>query len=436
MSLRCKECDKFEASKTPSLKCRCGSAPRKWQADLTVRGRRCYQTAKTAMTPREARAWYQALKAPTPDSREHVRQRTFREAAALYLREREAAVGAEIRQSTHEDSESHVRLYLLPYFGGWRLEQIGIAEVKQFKATLREGLPAAILQAKLSSARARLSVSGFKGDLEARMAEERARILSRPLSGATVRKVMVTLQAVLSRAIQERWIGFNPVREVSKTVKNAAKRTGIALTPEETSQLDAVLESFDERHRLPLRLQLRLGLRKGEAVALQWEDFDREAGTLTIQRSLRDGRIEAPKTAAGIRTIPLPTDLAEQLWAWRRKLPILPGGWMFPARSRGKAAQWLGVQNAFNFGRAWARAKAALLARIDNEQRAKALSGLRMHDLRHTAITNFARRGVDAFVTKALVGHGNERMTQYYTHASLEDMRCAVGETAAKPLRG
>ncbi|MGH8284988.1 MAG: hypothetical protein ACRETT_04395 [Steroidobacteraceae bacterium] len=39
-----------------------------------------------------------------------------------------------------------------------------------------------------------------------------------------------------------------------------------------------------------------------------------------------------------------------------------------------------------------------------------------------------------SLVTKEIVGHSNEKMTAYYTHAAIEDMRAAV-ETAAKPLR-
>jgi integrase len=63
-----------------------------------------------------------------------------------------------------------------------------------------------------------------------------------------------------------------------------------------------------------LRLTARLGLRIGEALGLQWQDFDKAAATLTISRQwTRYGEYGGPKTQAGRRTVYLPADVVEYL---------------------------------------------------------------------------------------------------------------------------
>jgi integrase len=47
------------------------------------------------------------------------------------------------------------------------------------------------------------------------------------------------------------------------------------------------------------------GLRPGEWLAFEQRDIDREAQVVYIRRTLRNGRIKAPKTKAGVRAVPL-----------------------------------------------------------------------------------------------------------------------------------
>src|SRR5207247_821987 len=45
------------------------------------------------------------------------------------------------------------------------------------------------------------------------------------------------------------------------------------------------------------------------------------------------------------------------------------------------------------------------------------ITGLRFHDLRHTAATRMAECGVDAFTIAAILGHKSVEMTARYAHA-------------------
>jgi integrase len=78
----------------------------------------------------------------------------------------------------------------------------------------------------------------------------------------------------------------------------------------------------------PIMILIATGLRRSELLALRWSDFDPIAATLTVsgkvvrQRGQGLVRVDEAKTAAGLRTVPLPAFAVETLNE-RRKLPYL-----------------------------------------------------------------------------------------------------------------
>lgn len=64
------------------------------------------------------------------------------------------------------------------------------------------------------------------------------------------------------------------------------------------------------RYYMIILLAVSCGLRRGEAIALRWEDVDLAKGILTVNQSYTRGEIgyifQSPKTKAGIRTMALP----------------------------------------------------------------------------------------------------------------------------------
>ena len=80
------------------------------------------------------------------------------------------------------------------------------------------------------------------------------------------------------------------------------------LTPVQVRRFQSILDAAKPRPSLvAFRLCLFAGLRRGEVVAVRWKDFDEEAGTIKVCRSLCTASLEfkEPKTKAGNRTIPL-----------------------------------------------------------------------------------------------------------------------------------
>ena len=99
-------------------------------------------------------------------------------------------------------------------------------------------------------------------------------------------------------------------------------------------KISAYLAAAEEHGVLPMfYLELTTGLRRGELVALLWDDLDVENQTLTVSKSA--GRINCevkvtqPKTANSVRTIYLPKETVELLVQEHTRHPNNP--LMFPS---------------------------------------------------------------------------------------------------------
>src|SRR5439155_22334112 len=86
--------------------------------------------------------------------------------------------------------------------------------------------------------------------------------------------------------------------------------------PEEAQRL---LAALPERDRPVWATALYAGLRRGELMALRWENVDLAAGVIRVERSYDDkGRVEIePKSRAGKRTVPIVGALRDVLVAYR-----------------------------------------------------------------------------------------------------------------------
>jgi integrase len=75
-------------------------------------------------------------------------------------------------------------------------------------------------------------------------------------------------------------------------------------------------------HYVPLLLAATAGLRRGEVLAIGWDDVDLERGRVTVRRSLilRDGRPEMaePKTPRARRQVELMSSMVTILRTHRR----------------------------------------------------------------------------------------------------------------------
>ncbi|WP_436849581.1 tyrosine-type recombinase/integrase [Streptomyces avermitilis] len=188
-------------------------------------------------------------------------------------------------------------------------------------------------------------------------------------------------------------------------------------------------------HRLHALFELALhtGLRKGELLGLHWEDFDLDAGTAairrTLQRTSRGGLTTLPtKTRAFERRVALPTRCVQSLKLHREQQQR-------ERATAGTAWQYNGHVFTTPHGRPidptnLTRAFTTLL-------RKAGLRRIRFHDLRHSTATLLLERGVELVVIEELLGHAHIGVTAtVYAHVRLRLQRDAIdllGHTLRKP---
>jgi integrase len=163
---------------------------------------------------------------------------------------------------------------------------------------------------------------------------------------------------------------------------------------------------------------LALGLRRGEALGLRWEDIDWEKGTLTIRASLQraEGKLQMleVKTDRSRRVVKLPKLALQALKSHRtRQLEdrLLAG------------ARWTEHGLVFPTGIGTPYDPRRLNEDFERALKRGGLPRIRFHDLRHSAATLLLAQGVPVKMISELLGHSTTRMTlDVYAHV-LETMK-------------
>ena len=220
------------------------------------------------------------------------------------------------------------------------------------------------------------------------------------LSTTTVHSVHLMLHAALDRAVKERLIPRNPCEDC--VVPKPRKLDMNVLSPE---QMGAYLEAAQRRELLPMfYLELVSGLRKGELVALRWDDLDIQSRTISVCRQYvrnPDGSLELtrPKTENSVRLVSIPQVAVDLLIQEHDRHPDNP--YLFPSPLTGEMYHPDSVVN--------------LHKKILKDA---GLEHLRFHDLRHTFATTALQNGVDVKTVSSMLGHFDAGFTlRTYTHA-------------------
>ena len=190
--------------------------------------------------------------------------------------------------------------------------------------------------------------------------------MNHQLSDSMVRHIHSALHAALKDAVQAHVIPRNPTEGTTAPKPNYKPKR--ILTRAELDTFLAVVEQ-DEVWRDFFQTELMTGLRRGEICGLQWNDFDGEAGTLKVCRTLHSQRkgeytVGETKTGKGMRTIILPKTVADIL---RRRKADTISQWIFPDPVK--------PEDPVNPGSAYLHMKTLL--------RRAGLPSIRLHDLRH-----------------------------------------------------
>jgi integrase len=211
------------------------------------------------------------------------------------------------------------------------------------------------------------------------------------------------LRAVLGVAVADEVIAVNPCRLRSAGDPKAA-RPSRSLT---VAEVQALAGAVPARYGALVLVLAFGGLRFGEATALRRQDVAEDASWVSVERSVRyvAGRwlVGGPKTAAGRRTVALPSSVASAVADHlARYVPQNPDALVFGTRS----GQFLG---SANFGRSFRRAVETV-----------GLPPVRVHELRHTGATLAAATGASTKELMHRLGHASPAAALVYQHAVAE----------------
>src|SRR5581483_2518014 len=119
---------------------------------------------------------------------------------------------------------------------------------------------------------------------------------------STVRNSLLPLRAIYRRALQRGEVALNPTLKLMLPAARA-RRERVA-RPEEAAALIAAVPDAD---RALWATALYGGLRRGELMALEWENIDFDGGVIAVERSwdVVVGPV-APKSRSGQRRVPVP----------------------------------------------------------------------------------------------------------------------------------
>jgi integrase len=218
--------------------------------------------------------------------------------------------------------------------------------------------------------------------------------LRETVSVPTTRKILATLHSVLEYAIAQDWCATNAARGVR--VIGPRGEGSRKITPPSKTDLRALLDAADPLTRLMITFAASTGARAGEQWAARWGDIDLELGELRIARRVDVyGEEGVPKTAAGVRTVPLSATLVAALRAWKLQSRYSkPDDLIFPNRRGGHVGHDNLMKRRF--------------APLFEASRAKRFS---WHGLRHFAVSTWIEAGLTPKTVQTFAGHASLQVT-------------------------
>lgn len=263
-------------------------------------------------------------------------------------------------------------------------KHIGGVPLEQVNATMMEGVYARL--------RAGESLSG------------------RPLSGSTLAAIHRSVTSMMHYAESH---GDAPkgIIDGLKMPKNDTREKR-ALSDEEASELLSLFAANLTPYTVCAAMCLACGLRRSESLAVTWDDI--RGATLSVDKSLDEkGAAKAPKTKAGVRSVPIPPALGAMLEEWKMRQRI---------HGEGAVCSYDGSYMKPGTMTVWWQRKAKDIG----------IEGVTLHELRHTYLTMLARKGVHPRVMQELAGHETIDVTmRIYSHVAMAEKEAAVSSLDA-----
>ncbi len=288
------------------------------------------------------------------------------------------------RPSTIATDRGRIERHIRPLLGKKRCRNITRADVERMMQDIANGKTAADIK---TGPHGRAIVKGGRG---------------------TATKAVTLLGAIFTFAVNRGLRTENPVHGV-QTFKS--KKYERFLSPAELGRLGEELSAAEGEGVNPsavnaIRLLVMTGCRKGEILPLRWQDVDFERSCFRL-----------PESKTGAKVVPVGAAVLKLL----EGLPKIEGNeFVLPGDKEG--AHFVG------------------LPKVWREIRERAgLSGVRLHDLRHSFASVGAAGGDSLFMIGKLLGHRQSSTTARYAHLADDPLKAAadrISGTIAAAMKG
>ncbi|SFM05409.1 tyrosine-type recombinase/integrase [Shimia aestuarii] len=265
----------------------------------------------------------------------------------------------ELERSTLKAYRSHVNIHIEPRIGDLLLRELSRSNVRDFMDEL----------------------------------------LDEGVSRALTKKIMVSLRAVLTEAVEREWLSHNVGTEVK--LKRSSRAIGRRIDIPTKEEIRTIIANAPDSHRAMFVTAIFTGMRISELRGLTWEGVDFERKVLRVyQRADEYCEIGLPKSRAGTREIPMAPTVLSALEEWKGKVPKSDLGLVFP-NSVGKVQNYSNIYN---------RVFKPMLAR-EGIANAAGEPKFGIHALRHAAASLFIEQGWNPKKIQTLLGHATINMT-------------------------
>lgn len=223
-------------------------------------------------------------------------------------------------------------------------------------------------------------------------------------SNSYIKKLYEQLNQAFNFAIKNKYILQNPMDDVIKLKSTKEDKEVRALTIEEQQKLSNYLLNCtinEETYKNVFLIQMYLGLRIGETLALNINDIDIEKQIINVNKTLtlgKDNEVimgDTTKTYASKRTIPISDFLTPSI---KEQLEI----------AKENKDNMLFLYNAHYISHSVANSRLKRILKSTLGMEAKDIS---THSLRHTFATRCIEAGMSAVVLQRLIGHTDISIT-------------------------
>jgi integrase len=239
------------------------------------------------------------------------------------------------------------------------------------------------------------------------------------LSASRIHNTLAPLSLAMDEAVDQGKARANPARRI----KVGDRGDGFAVAGGWSERrVKGILDAFVGHDYYDIyALLVFMGCRIGELLALDWSSVRLAEAEIDVHRTTSwewdaDGSglhasFGDPKTKAGRRTVALPVNAVKLLWTRYHIMGDPKAGLVFPSKMNKRSPIPHGL----------------VLRRWHEGLRRADLPDMRLHDLRHIAISRAIAAGVDVALVAHRAGHKNAAITlSLYTHADEERARAAA----------